>query len=173
MSTRIPLARWAAPALVAGLLVTGCGGSSSSGSGRGGTQAASQSAFQQCLRQHGVNIPTARPSFAGTPSTGQFPGGGGGQFPGGGQGGAGSSAFQACRKYMPAGGGFGPGGGGGGINSSALNAFTSCLKQHGVKLTGTGPSALQSLRNATGKTAKAVKTCQPLLPTGVPSPSSG
>ena len=166
MNIRILLTRWAAPALVAGLFVTGCGGSSSA-SGQGSTQAAGRSAFQQCLRQHGVNIPTARPSFAGTPSPGQAPGGG--QFPGG-QGGAGSSAFQACRKYAPA--GFGPGGGEG-INSSALNAFTSCLKQHGVKLTGTGLSALGSLRNATGKTAQAVKTCQPLLPSGVPTPSSG
>jgi hypothetical protein len=163
MNTRIPLARWAGPALVAGLLITGCGGSSS-GSGQGGTQAASQSAFQQCLRQHGVNIPTARPSFAGTSSPG-------GQFSGGGQGGSGGSAFQACRKFAPA--GFGPGGGGAGINSSALNAFTSCLKQHGVKVTGTGLGALGSLRNATGKTAQAVKTCQPLLPTGVPTPTSG
>ncbi len=127
--------------------------------------AASQSAFQQCLRQHGVNIPTARPSFAGTPSPG------GGQFPGGGQGGTSGSAFQACRKYMPA--GFGPGGGGGGISASAFSAFSSCLQQHGVKLTGTGASALRSLRSATGKTAQAVKTCQPLLPTGVPTPSSG
>jgi len=169
MNTRILLARWAAPALVAGLLVTGCGGSSSSTGGQGGTQAAGQNAFQQCLRQHGVNVPTSRPSFAGTPSPGQAPGSG--QFPGGGQGSAGSSAFQACRKYMPA--GFGPGGGGGGIKSSALNAFTSCLKQHGVKLTGTGLSALGSLRNATGKSAQAVKTCQPLLPTGIPTPSSG
>jgi hypothetical protein len=162
MNTRTLLTRWAAPALVAGLLVTGCGGSSSA-SGQGSTQAAGQNAFQQCLRQHGVNIPTARPSFAGIPSPG------GGQFPGAGQGGTGSSEFQACRKYMPA--GFGPGGGGG-INSSALTAFTNCLQQHGVKLTGSGPGALQSLRNATGKTAKAVKTCQPLLPTGIPTPSS-
>ena len=169
MNTGILLARWAAPVLVTGLLVTGCGGSGGSAGGQGSTQAAGRGAFQHCLRQHGVNVPTARPSFAGTPSPGQF--GGGGQFPGG-QGGTGSSAFQACRKYLPA--GFGPGGGGGaGISSSAFSAFRSCLQQHGVKLTGTGPTALRSLRNAAGKTAKAVRTCQPLLPTGIPTPSSG
>ena len=164
MKTHTLLTRWAAPALVAGLLVTGCGGSSSSTGGQGSTQAAGRSAFQQCLRQHGVNIPTARPSFAGTPSPGQVPGGG--QFPGGGQGGTAGSAFQACRKYMPA--GFGPSGGGG-LSTSAFKAFASCLQQHGVKVSGTGISALRSLRNATGKTAKAIKTCQPLLPSGIPS----
>jgi len=168
MNTRFLLTRWAAPVLVAGLLMAGCG--SSPASSKGSTQASGRTALRQCLRQHGVNIPTARPSFAGTPSPGQFPGGGGG-FPGGGQGGTASSAFQACQKYRPAGGGFGPGGRGG-INSSALQAFTSCLKQHGVKLTGTGPGALGSLRNATGKTAQAIKTCRPLLPTGIPTPSS-
>lgn len=47
MNTRIPLARWAAPALVSGLLITGCGGSSS-GSGQGGTQAARARVSNAC-----------------------------------------------------------------------------------------------------------------------------
>ena len=67
---------------------------------------------------------------------------------------------------MPA--GFGPSGGGG-LSTSAFKAFASCLQQHGVKVSGTGISSLRSLRNATGKTAKAIKTCQPLLPSGIPS----
>ena len=67
------LTRSAAPALVAGLLLTACGGSTGS-TGQGGAQAAGTSAFQQCLRQHGVTLPSGRPSFRGTPSPGaSFP----------------------------------------------------------------------------------------------------
>jgi hypothetical protein len=157
-------ARWAAPALMAGLLVTACGNSTGS-TGQSGAQAAGTSAFQQCLRQHGVTLPSGRPSFSGTPSPGASIPAGGGQFPGGFGNGAGSKAFQACRKYAPAGFGRGRPGAGG---LSALSAFTSCLKQHGVKLTG-GLGALQSLSRASGKVKKAFQTCRALLPQGVPT----
>jgi hypothetical protein len=161
-------ARWAAPALMAGLLVTACG-SSTGPTGQSGTQAAGTSAFRQCLKQHGATLPSGRPSFRGTPSPGaSFPAGGG-QVPGGFGGGAGSKAFQACRKYAPAGFGRGRPGAGG---LSALAAFSSCMKQHGVKLTG-GPSALQSLNSASGKTKKAFQTCRALLPQAVPTPTGG
>jgi hypothetical protein len=164
-------ARWAAPALAAGLLVTACGSSTGS-TGQNGAQASGTSTFQQCLRQHGVTLPSGRPSFSGTPSPGAgvpSPGAsvpaGGGQFPGGFGNGAGSKAFQACRKYAPAGFGRGQPGAGG---LSALSAFTSCMKQHGVTLTG-GPAALQSLSRASGKVKKAFQACRPLLPQGVPT----
>ena len=129
----------ALPVLAATLVLAGCGGSSSSSSSAGATSSASGSstaapaglsAFQTCLKQHGVTIkpgqfsgrprasftPTAlptgsprpRPSFSGT----------------------GSAAFKACAKYAPA--GFGAGFGRA-ISSSALAAFKSCLSQNGVQ----------------------------------------
>lgn len=100
-------ARWAAPALMAGLLVTACGSSTGS-AGQSGAQAAGTSAFQQCLKQHGVTLPSGGRPSGGAPS----PGAGGGQFPGGFGNGAGAKAFQACQKYAPA--GFGRGGPGAG-----------------------------------------------------------
>lgn len=163
-------ARWIAPALMAGLLATACGSSTGS-TGQGGAQAAGTSAFQQCLRQHGASLPSGGPSFGGTPSPGASLPPGGGQFPGGFGGGAGSKAFQACRKYAPAGFGRGRPGAGG---LSAFAAFTSCMKQHGVTLTG-GPGALQSLSTASGKVKKAFQKCRALMPQGVPTaaPTSG
>jgi hypothetical protein len=183
----------ALPALAAALVLAGCGGSSGSSSNAGATSSASAtssaatsaklSAFQTCLKQHGVTIkpgqfgarprgsftPTAfptgsaRPSFSGSarprPS-----------FSGSAQD---SAAFKACAKYAPT--GFG-GGFNRVVSSSALKAFKSCLSQNGVKVTGTTASAiLAELRNATGKTAAADRTCRVLLaptaPTASPSPS--
>ena len=183
----------ALPALAAALVLTGCGGSSGSSSNAGATSSASAtstaaasaklSAFDTCLKQHGVTIkpgqfgarprgsftPTAfptgsaRPSFSGSarprPS-----------FSGSAQD---SAAFKACAKYAPT--GFG-GGFNRVVSSSALKAFKSCLSQNGVKVTGTTASAiLAELRNATGKTAAADRTCRVLLaptaPTASPSPS--
>jgi hypothetical protein len=40
------------------------------------------------------------------------------------------------------------------------------MKDHGVKLSGTGPSALTALSHNSGKAGKAFKTCQALLPQG-------
>ena len=91
--------------------------------------------------------PRPRPSFSGT----------------------GSAAFRACAKYAPAGLGAGFGRA---ISSSALAAFKSCLSQNGVKVTGTTASAvLGELRNSTGKTAAAVRTCRVLLQPAAPTPS--
>ncbi len=176
------LIRGALPVLAATLMLAGCGGSASSSVGATsttsptGTATASArlSALQACLKQHGVTIrpgqfgarprasftPTAlptrsprpRPSISGRDST----------------------AFKACAKYAPA--GFG-GGFGRAISSSALAAFKSCLSQNGVKITGTTAGAiLAELRNSTGKTAAAVKTCrvllQPAAPSSSPSPGA-
>ena len=179
--------RGALPVLAATLVLAGCGGSTGSSSAAATSSAsatssaatsAKLSAFQTCLKQHGVTIkpgqfggrprasfspsafptrsPRPRPSF-----TGSFAG-------------RDSAAFKACAKYAPA--GFGAGGfGGRGISASALAAFKSCLTQNGVKVTGkTAAAILGELRNATGKTAAAVKTCRVLIqpaPTASPSPS--
>ena len=166
--------------LAATLVLTGCGGSSGSSrsvaasSGSASPTSANLSAFQTCLKQHGVTIRPGqfnsarpRPSFTRTP----FPTGSPRPRPSfsGSFAGTNSAAFKACAKYAPA--GFG-GGFGRTISSSALAAFKSCLSQNGVKVTGTTAAAvLAKLRNATGKTAKAVQTCRVLLQPTVPSPS--
>ena len=172
------------PALAGALLLAGCGGGggSTAAAASGTATAADQSAFQSCLRQHGVTI-AARPSgqFTGRPSgrptgafpTGSFPSGG---FPGGTPrpgrsfGGANSSAFQACAKYAPSGAARGPGGAG--ISSSALAAFKSCMTSHGVKVTGsTAGAILAQIRTSTGKTATAFRTCQVLIQPAAPTPT--
>jgi len=168
--------------LAATLVLTGCGGSSDSSSSSSAaatssasaTTSAKLSAFQTCLKQHGVTVkpgqfgarprgsfspsafptrsPRPRPSFTGSFAASD------------------SAAFKACAKYAPA--GFGGGGFGRTISSSALAAFKSCLSQNGVKVTGTTAAAvLGKLRNATGKTAAAVRTCRVLIQPTAPSPS--
>ena len=182
-------------ALAATLALAGCGGSSGSSAAAAAaatasptaTTSAALSAFETCLKQHGVTVkpgefgarphgsfsPGARPTDFPT----AFPSGSPRPHPSftGTLSGADSAAFKACAKYAP--GGFGGGFGGRTISASALAAFKSCLTQNGVKVTGkTAPAILAEFRNATGKTAAAVKTCrvliQPAAPTPSPSPSS-
>lgn len=132
-------------------------------------------AYAQCLRQHGVNIPTAPPG-------GQPSGPPGRRF--GGLAGANREALQACRSLAPR-----PGGRG----MQELQAFRSCMKDHGVspatpspgvpRSPGTGrtPGAFRSpgsglpgrLNTSDPKVAKALKICRPLLPTPSPRPSPG
>ena len=172
------LIRGALPVLAATLMLTGCGSSSSSAGATSSPSATSTaatsaklSAFQTCLKQHGVTIRPgqfgARPRGSFTPTA--FPTGSPRPRPSGSFFGTDSAAFKACAKYAPT--GFGRGFGRT-ISSSALAAFKSCLTQNGVKVTGTTASAvLAELRNSTSKTAAAVRTCRVLLqPTG-PSPS--
>jgi hypothetical protein len=176
---RRALIRGTLAALAAALVLTGCGGSSGSGSA-GATSStsaasttptsASLSAFQTCLKQHGVTVRpgqfSARPRASFTPTA--FPTRS--PRPGSSFFGTDSAAFKACAKYAPA--GFGRGFGGRTISSSALAAFKSCLGQNGVKVTGTTASAvLSELRKATGKAAAAVRTCRVLLQPTAPSPS--
>lgn len=173
------------PALAGALLLAGCGGGGASvaAGAAGSATATDQSAFQSCLRQHGVTI-AARPSgqFTGRPSgrpTGAFPTGsfpssgfpGGTPRPGGSfRGGANSSAFQACAKYAPS--GAARGFGGAGISSSALAAFKSCMSSHGVKVTGTTAGAiLAQFRTSAGKTATAFHTCQVLIQPAASTPT--
>ena len=170
------LMRGTLAALAAALVLTGCGGSSGSSSA-GATSTASAasttpaalSAFQTCLKQHGVKIKpgqfSARPRASFTPTA--FPTGSPFSRPS--FAGRDSAAFKACAKYAPA--GFGRGFGRT-ISSSALAAFKSCLSQNGVKVTGTtAGSVLAELRDATGKTAAAVRTCRVLLAPTAPTPS--
>jgi len=170
----------ALPALAATLVLAGCGGSSNAGAtsaaSAAGTATASArlSALQTCLKQHGVTVRpgqfSARPRASFSPSA--FPARSPRPHPS--FAGRDSAAFKACAKYAPA--GFGAGFGRA-ISSSALAAFKSCLGQNGVKVTGsTAGAVLAELRNSTGKTAAAVRTCrvllQPAAPTPSPSPSS-
>jgi hypothetical protein len=174
------LVRAALPVLAAALVLTGCGGSSSSSSAAAtssasatSTASARLSAFRACLKQHGVTIKpgqfSARPRASFTPTA--FPTRS--PRPGSSFAGRDSAAFKACAKYAPTGFGGGFGGGfGRTISSSALAAFKSCLSQNGVKVTGTTAAAvLAELRNATGKTATAVRTCRVLLQPAAPTPS--
>ncbi len=155
------------------LLVAGCGITSGS-STAGSSSSSGFTAYLSCLRQHGVNVPTSRPS--GAPGGGGFSGGG---FGGGGFGGsAGNSTFQkaekACASLRPS-GGFGGGGGFSGF-ASALASFRSCMSSHGEPVPTTRPTSpptagsspadrfLNGLNPSNSKVAAALKACESKLP---------
>jgi hypothetical protein len=170
------LIRGALPALAGALVLAGCGGSSgntaSTSAARtsaGATAPAGLSAFETCLKQHGVTIKPGQ--FSAQPrasfSPGAVPTGSPRPRPSFAR--RNSVAFKACAKYAPA--GFG-GAFNRVISSSALAAFKSCLTSNGVKVTGKTASAiLAELRNSSGKTATAVRTCRVLLQPSAPTPS--
>jgi hypothetical protein len=170
-------------ALAAALALTGCGGSSNaaaiSTASPTGTASAGLSAFQTCLKQHGVAVRPgqfgARPHASFTPGTRPtafptaFPSGSPRPRPSFSGSARDSAAFKACAKYAPA--GFGTGFNRT-VSASALAAFKSCLGQNGIKVTGkTAGAILGEFRNATGKTAAAVRTCRVLLQPTAPTPS--
>jgi hypothetical protein len=168
------LIRAALPALAGALVLAGCGSGGSGSAAAAGASASSTasarlSAFETCLKQHGV---TVRPGQFGTRPRASFSPG---AFPSGsprpsGFAGRNSAAFKACAKYAPT--GFGRGFNRV-ISSSALAAFKSCLRANGVKVTGSSAGAILSqLRNSTGKTAAAVRTCRVLLQPAAPTPSA-
>jgi hypothetical protein len=174
------IVRGALPALAGALLLTACGGASgtpaAAGASASATTTASTSAFETCLKQHGVKVTPGQ--FGGRPtgsfSPGAFPSGSPrpsrSPRPGASFGGANSAAFQACSKYAPA--GFARGANRA-VSSSALAAFKSCLTSNGVKFTGTTANQILSgLRNSTGKTATALHTCQVLLQPAAPTPTA-
>ena len=132
--------------------------------------------------------PTARPTDRPTvrPSAGRsgFPGGGfggpggfggagglGGLFGNNGQAPAGvdqatwQAAQQACASTRPS---LGAGGFGGRGDNGANAAYLNCLRDHGVTAS-TGPGRLNTADPAM---AAAIKTCEPLRPTGAPNPAS-
>ena len=169
------LIRGALPALAGALVLAGCGGgsgnaagTSAAGASASATAPAGLSAFETCLKQHGVTVKpgqfSARPHASFSP--GAFPTES--PRPRASFAGRNSAAFKACAKYAPS--GFG-GGFNRVISSSALAAFKSCLSANGVKVTGSTPTAILSeLRNSTGKTATAVRTCRVLLQPTAPTP---
>lgn len=141
------------------LLVAALASSCSIGSGAASTTTPSDSpspgsgnsaAFIECLKQHGVNVPSTPP-----------PPGPSGQLPPGTNEGDLQRAIQACGSLAPD----------GGVNggASAFAAFTGCLKDHGVTLSGSGSAALGSLDRNDPKVKKALKVCQPLFPQGTGS----
>ena len=167
------LIRGALPALAGALVLAGCGGNatgtSAAGASVSATAPAGLSALETCLKQHGVTVKpgqfSARPHASFSP--GAFPTES--LRPRASFAGRNSAAFKACAKDVPS--GFG-GGFNRVISSSALAAFKSCLSANGVKVTGSTPIAILSeLRNSTGKTATAVRTCRVLLQPTAPTPS--
>ena len=172
------------------MLLTACSSSSSatataaSSAGASASSAAGNgmAAYRTCLSQHGVTLPSGRPSgsFSHNPNAPRpsHSSGYGGGYGGGGYGGYGgasanpstAAAMQACASLRPKGGGFG---GGKGLGGTALAAFTSCMKDNGVTVNAAGLGAL--LKSTDAKTVAALKVCKPLLPTrggnGAPSPS--
>jgi hypothetical protein len=133
------------------------------------------------MSSHGITLalPT-RPSGNGGPSSttpGETrparPNGGNGGTGGGGFGGGFANRFNtppagvdaakyktalaACKSKLPT---FG----GGGQNNTAFQAYTSCLKDHGVTLPTQGGSG--SLNRNDPKVKAAMTTCAPLLPAG-------
>jgi hypothetical protein len=173
LTSRQHLVRWALPAVVACLAIAGCGSSAStsSASASSPTSSAGLSAFQTCLKQHGVKITprasfSARPRPSGTGFPTAFPSG----FPSGGfgAGGANSAAFKACQKYAPA--GFRTGRHFT-ISASAIAAFKSCMSQNGVKVTSTTFASLAKLRTSSKKAAAAFKICDALLQQGFSRPT--
>jgi hypothetical protein len=155
---------------LAALLVAGCG--TASGSPAAGSSSPSGfTAYLSCLRQHGVKVPTTRPS---RPPSGGF---GGGGFGGGFGGSSGSSstfekASRACASLRPSGGGFGGFGG----FATALASFRSCMSSHGEPIPTTRPTSppaagsspadrfLNGLNPSNSKVAAALKACESKLP---------
>jgi hypothetical protein len=191
---------------VAALTVLGaaCGGSSSAKAATTSTTAAAAGgganrvafqAYRTCLSQHGVTLPQrTRPTGTPPPSgggTGGLPGDGGG-FGGGGFGGGfggggtpqslppGVTATQfaaaqsACRSKLPAGGFFGGGRGG-----AAFQAYTSCLRDHGVTIPGgtsqttVAGSPRPTFNRNDPKFVAANKVCAALLPSRTTTTTAG
>jgi hypothetical protein len=166
----------AGSALVA-LLASGCGTSATPTAAA--TAAASPSpnasAYLTCLHQHGVTVPTARPSVRPTarPTVRPSPNA------------AMMKARQACASLRPK-GGFG--GGGFGRGGAAFMAFRTCMASHGETIPTTRPTArptpepsaspradrfLNGLNPSNPKVAAAVKACESTLPAFPrPSPSA-
>ena len=178
---------------VAGVLAA-CGGSTAPTAAAASTptaQATGYTAYADCLRQHGVNVPTAIPTRSFTRPTGTARptgvrrSGGFGGFGGFGGGSANPSeqaAAQACASVRPTNGFGGFGGGFGGRGGTQLAAFRNCMTQQGVTIPTTRPTAfptstasgtryLNGLNPSDPKVAAALKVCSPLLPTPGARPS--
>lgn len=158
--------RGAAAALGAGALVTltaaGCGTAVAPAAAT--APSPGPGSYQACLRQHGVTVPTARP-------TARPAGGSGAGNPGL------QKARQACAALRPA-GGFG----GSGRFGTAFQAFRTCMAAHGEPIPATRPTAppspgpgrfLNGLNPGDPKVAAALKACQSKLPAFGGAPPAG
>jgi hypothetical protein len=164
------------------LALAACGGSSGDDNS-GSTAGDAMSAYQKCLSDNGVTLPSggtrpsggARPSGMPTdrptvrPSGTAFPGGGGGQggfVPQGVDPTKWAQAQEKCSSLRPTGqGGFGgndQGGPGGGNGANA--AYRNCLSEHGVTIQDGQP-----LNTADAKVVAAEKACAVLKPSASPS----
>lgn len=162
---------------VAGVLVTvsACGGeadttsSAQPGAQPSGAQPSGDqlAAFTDCLREHGVTMPSMAPRDRPSGAPSARPSRSAGGFPS--MNPEMGKAMEACRSLMPSGGpGFGRGRDGG-FDSSAFQAFASCMKDHGAELDEN--AGFRQLDESNPKIAKALKTCRPLMPTRAPRPS--
>jgi hypothetical protein len=183
---RFPLVVGFAVPLLAGLVLSGCGGGSAGASATTTTKpVASEAAFANCLKSHGVTLPSrpagsgSNPAGSGTfPTGGSFPSGGFGGGGGGGFGGGNSkfaAAFQACASLRPAGSGRGFGTGGSAASTLALKTYVNCLTIHGVTIPS-GSAETTALRalftNPTAKDKTAEAACATLRPRFGGRPSS-
>jgi hypothetical protein len=174
MGNSLRVAGAAAVAAVA-IVAAGCGSATSPSASSAttttttapgtGANTADRTAFNACLAQHGVTLPSRPPGGGGG-------GGGNGQPPAGGFGGGGGGglanltaaqrqAFTACRSQLPGGG---RPGGGNRANNPAFAQYNACLKKNGVTL---GAS------NDPATFAKAQTACAKLAPTGGPGGGAG
>ncbi|WP_406129501.1 hypothetical protein [Streptomyces sp. NBC_00989] len=151
-----------AAALAAGaLLLTACGSMSttasvqSGGSASASTRMQQQTAYRQCLSQHGF---TAKPHSSASPSPSPTSGGASASGDA-----AREQAQKACASLRPKGGHDGRGASSG----AEKKALATCLKEHGVALPSVSPGTggpLGALNTADPKTAQALKTCKALQP---------
>jgi hypothetical protein len=166
---------------VAGVLAA-CGGSTAAtpvGASTPTAQASGSSVYIDCLKQHGVTVPTAFPSRSFTRPTGTARptgvrrSGGVGGFGNSSQSPQEQAAVQACASVRPT-NGFG-GFGGAGRGGTQLVAFRNCMTQQGVTIPTTRPTTvptstasgaryLNGLNPSDPKVAAALKVCDPLLP---------
>ncbi len=166
------------------LALAACGASTASGSSTSTTKPsgrASETAYTNCLKQHGVTLPNFTP--------GSFPTGGTRPtFTPGSAGGPGgfrsnpkfAAAAAACKSLRPAGGfgGFGRGGSGG-FNSAAFAAYRNCLKLHGVTLptpgsrTTAGSTPSTTIDQSSSTYQAAVQACAALRPTPSTTTTTG
>jgi hypothetical protein len=143
---------------------------------------AANTAYRDCLSQHGVTLPNFRQGGNGGPPSDSTSSGSAsagstppdsrtrGSFPGGPNGSidpATQAAVQACASLRPQGGtGNGFGAGNRAANSQAFQAYYSCLKDNGVDVPDTtatnGPPP--SIDRSSPAFAAANAKCQVLLP---------
>jgi hypothetical protein len=164
-------------------VLSACGGKATGRTSPAPSARNAFAAYTSCLRDHGVNLPSANPSArprgsvrpsrspGPRPSDGNGGGGfgnGGGGF-GGGFGGFGdqappgvdqdtwTKAMQACASVRPS---------QSARDNGAIAAYRNCLSDHGVSMQQGG---FGNLDTNDPKVAAAVQACEPLRPSNLPT----